>query len=168
MRPDMADLDGADLDGVTRHEPRKSGRPIEPMTNVLRMKGMIIPKLSVLPAALLALVLALSLGGFAGAARADGFNRIATQAEFLSLVGKADLRNLGVTLQVRANGSIRGSAFGRRVTGTWTWKDGYFCRAMSWGTTDFPMNCQTVAMMANTLRFTADQGKGETADLRLR
>tara|TARA_R110000868_G_scaffold411515_3_gene705058 strand:- start:65902 stop:66300 length:399 start_codon:yes stop_codon:yes gene_type:complete len=132
------------------------------------MKGMRVPHFKFSAVLAVGLALVLGTGVAPGVARAQEFERIKSQSEFLALVGRSDLRNLGVTLQVRQNGSIRGSAFGRRVTGSWTWKDGYFCRAMSWGSTVFPMNCQTVGLMANTLRFTADKGKGETADLRLR
>jgi hypothetical protein len=138
------------------------------MTHFMRIFEMRVLTRKFSAALLLGFLLVFSAGMSFGDARADGFQRIKTQAEFLSLVGKSDLKNLGVTLQVRPNGSIRGNAFGRSVTGAWTWKDGYFCRSMSWGSTEFKLNCQTVGLMANTLRFTADQGKGDTADLRIR
>jgi hypothetical protein len=73
-----------------------------------------------------------------------------------------------VRLVVRADGGLTGRAFGRAVTGSWTWEDGYFCRTITAGSRVLPRNCQTVARDGDTLRFTADRGAGDTADLRLR
>ena len=66
-------------------------------------------------------------------------------------------------------GSIAGSALGWDITGHWAWKDGYFCREMDWSGTPITYNCQLVeASGAEKLRFTVDQGKGDSATFRLR
>ncbi|HMS95297.1 MAG TPA: hypothetical protein PKA03_08770 [Tabrizicola sp.] len=70
---------------------------------------------------------------------------------------------------VRPGGVIEGSALGWTITGTWDWRDGYFCREMDWSGTEITYNCQLVeARNGEAVRFTVDQGAGESATFRLR
>lgn len=100
-------------------------------------------------------------------AQAEGFKPVRSEQAFESLVEGRDLRRFGITLQVRRDGRIEGRALGRAVTGAWRWEDGYFCREMAWGNRDLGPNCQVVLYDGRSLRFVADEGKGESADLRL-
>jgi hypothetical protein len=105
---------------------------------------------------------------FCGApAVAEGFKQVTDRSSFVSLIQGRDLTRLGVRLFVTASGGIGGRAFGRSVDGTWTWRDGYFCREIIAGSTTVPMNCQMVLRAGETLRFVSDRGRGEYADLRL-
>lgn len=112
------------------------------------------------------LVLALPLP-----ALADGFQPVKEKSRFLDLVQDRELR-IGLydlSLNVRPDGSIAGSALGWDITGQWSWKDGYFCREMDWSGTPITYNCQLVeADGSEKLRFTVDQGKGDSATFRLR
>lgn len=75
----------------------------------------------------------------------------------------------GLSLNVQQDGTITGRAVGRDVTGSWAWKDGYFCREMKWGSREIPFNCQLVSYDGRTtIRFTTDKGAGDRADFRLR
>ncbi len=96
------------------------------------------------------------------------FDRIADRAAFLSAVEGRTLSAFAVRLKVAGDGTLSGRAFGRDVVGTWTWEDGYFCRTMQAGDRLFDRNCQLVERDGDTLRFTADRGAGDIADLRLR
>ncbi|TFL20071.1 dihydrodipicolinate reductase [Jannaschia formosa] len=96
------------------------------------------------------------------------FERIESRDAFLSLVQGRTLAGDGVSLRVGADGSIAGRGFGFRVTGGWTWEDGFFCRTLDTLVRDFPRNCQLVQLQGNVLRFTADRGAGDVADLTLR
>ena len=70
---------------------------------------------------------------------------------------------------LRIDGRIDGSALGWRITGRWTWKDGYFCREMDWSGMAIDFNCQLVeAAGVDRMRFTVDQGRGDSATFRLR
>jgi len=100
-------------------------------------------------------------------AMAEGFKPVRSEQTFESLVEGRDLRRFGITLQVRGDGLIEGRALGREVTGAWRWKDGYFCREMAWGSRELDPNCQAVLFDGRSLRFVADQGEGDSADLRL-
>lgn len=102
--------------------------------------------------------------------RAEGFERISTREDFVAAVEGRDLRIglLGVTLNVRPDGTITGDAMGWAVTGKWDWKDGFFCREMDWSGTPIPYNCQLVERRGDDIRFTVDKGKGDSARFALR
>jgi len=99
------------------------------------------------------------------------YRPITDQAEFLGFLATKNLSNrlYGLTLTVSPDGTITGRAAGYDVTGTWAWQDGYFCRQMDWGGQDIPYNCQLVEIRnGNEMRFTVDQGAGDSASFKLR
>lgn len=106
-----------------------------------------------------------------GPALAEGFEPVQDESQFLQLVGGRVLR-IGLydlSLRVRPGGVIEGSAMGWAITGNWSWQDGFFCRSMDWSGTEIDYNCQLVeARGSDVLRFTVDQGSGESATFRLR
>ena len=104
----------------------------------------------------------------ASSAMAEESARVTDRGAFVNLVQGKSLTSLGVRLTVSPSGSIGGRAFGRDISGTWTWNNGYFCRTMQAGDRVFPRNCQLVQQNGNRLRFIADKGAGATADLRIR
>lgn len=107
----------------------------------------------------------------AGPLRADSFVPVRDLPDFLKLVEGRDLR-IGLydlTLQLSPDGAITGSALGWGITGAWVWKDGYFCRNMDWSGYAIEQNCQLVeALGTEKMRFTVDQGTGDSATFRLR
>jgi hypothetical protein len=101
-------------------------------------------------------------------ASAEDFTRVTDRGAFVDLVGGKNLTSLGVSLIVSPSGNISGRAFGSTVTGAWTWNDGYFCRTLKAGAKVFARNCQVVQQKPGRVRFIADKGAGDTADLRIR
>ncbi|MDT8857364.1 dihydrodipicolinate reductase [Paracoccaceae bacterium Fryx2] len=99
---------------------------------------------------------------------ADGFAPVRERADFVRLVSGKALTQFGISLTVTPEGGISGRAFGRPVTGAWNWAGGYFCREMAFGSRLLAQNCQVVQRKGDTLRFIADEGRGDTADLKLR
>lgn len=95
-------------------------------------------------------------------------DRVTTRDAFVALVEDRALTRLGISLTVLPDGRITGRAFGKPVTGKWTWSGGYFCRDLNFGDQALGNNCQTVEKRGNALRFIADRGAGDYADLRLR
>lgn len=98
---------------------------------------------------------------------ASAFERVTSRDDFVSLVAERDLTRFGIRLAVSPEGGIAGRAFGKDVRGQWRWADGYFCRDLWFGSQDLGPNCQTVEVRGATMRFTADRGTGQSADLRL-
>lgn len=96
------------------------------------------------------------------------FEPVTDRGTFVGLVEGKSLTSLGVALRVTSDGRIAGRAFGADVTGTWTWRDGLFCREMAAAARRFALNCQVVQFDGRTLRFIADEGQGSRADLRIR
>lgn len=101
-------------------------------------------------------------------ALADSYARVTDRGDFVGLVGGKTLKSIGVSLVVTPSGKIGGRAFGREVTGAWTWDDGFFCRTMQAGDRTFARNCQVVQRQGDRVRFIADRGAGDVADLRIR
>jgi hypothetical protein len=101
---------------------------------------------------------------------AQGYQEITDKTAFLTTMGGKNLSNrlYAVNLAVRPSGQIAGSGAGWEITGTWSWQDGYFCREMFWGGDPIPYNCQLVEFNGQEMRFTTDQGLGDSASFRLR
>jgi hypothetical protein len=110
----------------------------------------------------------LFLAFLASPAIAGDYSRVIDRGAFVNLVGGKSLTSLGVSLTVSPSGSISGRAFGSTVSGAWTWSNGYFCRTLKAGDRVFARNCQVVQQSGDRIRFIADKGTGETANLRIR
>lgn len=101
---------------------------------------------------------------------AHAYERVSDKGVFLALITGKSLSNrlYGVTLQVSPEGEISGTAMGTEVVGNWRWDAGFFCRQMAWGDRAIPYNCQLVEARDNEMRFTSDQGAGDSASFKLR
>lgn len=92
---------------------------------------------------------------------------VSSQSEFLSLVSGKTLTRPLVRLEVKPTGQIEGRGLRWDVSGTWTWRDGYFCRDLFWGGDPLGYNCQQVTVADDRIRFTSDRGAGMSAAFRL-
>jgi hypothetical protein len=104
-------------------------------------------------------------------ATGEEFQPVKDKDRFLDLIKDRELRIglYNLSLNVLPDGRIDGSALGWEITGKWSWQDGYFCREMDWSGMEIGYNCQLVeASGAERMRFTVDQGKGDSATFRLR
>lgn len=95
------------------------------------------------------------------------FAKVDEKATFMSAIDGKVLRRMGIRLTLSKNGEIEGRAFGRDVTGEWTWNGGYFCRDLTWGKRELEYNCQWVGLKSSRIRFQSDRGDGLYADFRL-
>ena len=101
-------------------------------------------------------------------AAAEEFREVRDRTSFVSLLQRKQLTRLGIRLDVPETGKISGRAFGKQVSGEWRWQDGFFCRDLDFGQQDLGANCQAVKVDGDTVRFIADRGAGDHADLSLR
>ncbi|SDY80301.1 hypothetical protein SAMN05444004_103178 [Jannaschia faecimaris] len=99
---------------------------------------------------------------------AAAFQPVTDRDTFVAIVEGKRLTGDGVGLIVSNDGAITGRGFGFKVSGDWEWQGRYFCRTLTSMIRDFPRNCQTVAVQGDVVRFQADQGTGDVADLTLR
>ena len=93
---------------------------------------------------------------------------ITNRSDFENLVIDKKLKRFLISLSVKNDGKIKGSAAGRNVTGDWDWIDGFFCRTLLWGKRELKYNCQQVTFDGKKLRFISDRGKGQSASFALR
>jgi hypothetical protein len=93
--------------------------------------------------------------------------RIQDRTKFENLVDALELRRPFISLRVTRDGNITGRAFGRYVSGNWTWEDTFFCRSMTWGQKEIDYNCQEVRVTGNRLIFQSDRGTGDQADFNI-
>jgi len=98
---------------------------------------------------------------------AVAFSEIRDQADFVDFLSGKTLRRLGISLNVAPTGNISGRAFGRSVTGSWIWSDGFFCRELYFGTRNLGPNCQLIQVDGKTVRFISDRGTGPYADFKV-
>ncbi len=110
---------------------------------------------------------ALAFAAVATAAHAE-FDTVDSQQDFLSYVSGKTLTRPLVEIRVTQDGRIEGRGSLWDVEGTWSWRDGYFCRDLFWGGDALGYNCQEVQVGGGRMRFTSDRGSGQSAVFRLR
>ena len=96
------------------------------------------------------------------------FAKVSDGDQFKQIVTGKTLSHPLFKLQVFPDGGITGNGLRRTVSGDWSWRDGYFCRDLTWGQKKLGYNCQEVGLKGTRIRFTSDKGTGETAVFRLR
>lgn len=95
-------------------------------------------------------------------------SKVNSADEFKQIVSGKTLTRPLIKLQVGPSGEISGRGAAWEVTGNWSWEGGYFCRSLEWGGDDLGYNCQEVRVSGSKIRFTSDQGTGDSAEFTLR
>jgi hypothetical protein len=101
--------------------------------------------------------------GTAPTSEPTNFNgRITTESEFSLVVGRRLTRNADFVV-INADGTFTGRYSDVVASGTWEFRDGFFCRIVLQGPSGpDPEDCQTSDLQGNTLTFTRDRGTGGT------
>lgn len=94
---------------------------------------------------------------------ADEKTRIGTEQEFREIAVDKELvyNNDKGALTVHGDGTITGTYRGKKLTGTWSWEDGYYCRSVKPGKKDTGHDCQIVELSGNSLIFIRKKGTGK-------
>jgi hypothetical protein len=102
------------------------------------------------------------------------FKRIKSLKEFKSavvgrtLVGKTR-SGAGVRVVHRADGVLSGIITGGiKVTATWRWRRGYYCRKGTAGNEIIVDDCPLILISGKTVRFVLNRGRGSTIDYKIR
>ena len=102
------------------------------------------------------------------------FERVEDRSDFINTVRGKELLitrpfflRSAIKLEVSSDGEITGRAMSQPVKVDWRWENGLFCRDLFWGERNLGPNCQVVEVLGDRIRFTADYGRGKSADFRI-
>jgi len=94
-------------------------------------------------------------------AKAD-FTQVKTEDEFRnSIVEKVIASSSCDPLISHSDGTITGVCNGKKLTGSWKWSDGLWCRDIKLGDKKYKIDCQKYEIDGQTVRVTAKKGKGK-------
>lgn len=101
-------------------------------------------------------------------ATASEFKRIETKAEYLNVVaGKRMVAEWG-WVTAAADGNLTGKVNGQAAQGKWDWKNGFWCRTISFGSTNMPRNCQAIFVSGDNLVSIRDKGQGKQTRMKIK
>lgn len=99
------------------------------------------------------------LASLIGPVSAQGFTRIESESQFLELAVGKTLYLGDTTALALADGRLIVMFKGKEITGSWAWKDGYFCRVLqSYSTKE---DCQLWEYDGEGFQVTRDKGAGK-------
>lgn len=129
------------------------------MTSDSKTKVMII--------AVAALIGALQFVSSFQTASAGDFVRITKLNQFkTSIVGKT-LSAGKVRVVIAVDGTWGGTAKRGKVSGTWKWRRGYWCRVGTVGSNLLAEDCQEVSVSGKKMRLIRNRGSGEVVELKI-
>ena len=108
---------------------------------------------------------AAALTGLAGshaihqASAAD--ERITTEQEFRATAVGKKMVTKGGYVNFGEDGSLSGEFSGKKLTGKWSWEDGYFCRTVKLGGKDRGHDCQVVLATEDGVVLHRKKGQGK-------
>lgn len=88
------------------------------------------------------------------------WRHITSAASFNSQVVDQFFGDEGGSSVAKSDGTIEGNFGGQVLSGTWTWKDGMFCRTSTLGDLDIGSDCLVIEVTDLQMRLTLDQGNG--------
>ena len=93
------------------------------------------------------------------------YGRITTEAEFVATAVGRTVSNANTSIAITRNGRITGVTHGNEISGTWEWRDGFWCRTIT-APVQTAEDCQVWEVRNGVLRITRDRGTGETLEFR--
>lgn len=111
---------------------------------------------------LLLAIMSLSISSATHAKKASEqvYSKISTKSEFNKLVVGKKLWIKKNHIIVNKNGTWSGDFSGKKITGTWKWKNGYWCRVLL--TAKIKKDCQLWTVSGKSNKITRSKGKGKT------
>ena len=90
---------------------------------------------------------------------ADSSVRITTEQEFRDQAIGKKLVTKGGHVIVHEDGTLSGEFKKKKITGTWSWEDQYYCRTGKLGGKDIGYDCQVVEVSGSTMIFKGKKGE---------
>ncbi|MDU9006903.1 dihydrodipicolinate reductase [Sedimentitalea todarodis] len=91
------------------------------------------------------------------------WQRVETAAMFCTQITGKHLTGGGLEFVIYPNGRISGTADGQKFSGSWVWRDGFFCRKSELDGEDLGLDCEVIEISDGRMRYTRDKGMGDTA-----
>lgn len=88
------------------------------------------------------------------------WSRVTTADGFTAKVADQYFGDEGGQSIAKSDGTISGTFGGQKLSGTWEWKDGYFCRTSTLGEMDLGSDCLVIEVTRNQMRLTLNEGHG--------
>lgn len=90
------------------------------------------------------------------------WKRILTKQEYLDKAANVFFGDEGGQSVATKSGNIFGIFNDQELSGTWDWKDGFFCRTSTLGDLDLGSDCILIEVTDTQMRLTMEKGKGFT------
>jgi hypothetical protein len=74
----------------------------------------------------------------------EDWERVLTRDAFVGAFADRPLRAEGAVFVIHANGAISGVIGGRALSGSWFWRDGFFCRRAFLDGADLGLDCELI------------------------
>ena len=73
----------------------------------------------------------------------------------------------GLIFVIYSDGRISGTAGGKRFSGSWVWRDGFFCRTAELEGEDIGADCEIIEVSGGLMRYTKNKGAGTSAIIKI-
>lgn len=90
------------------------------------------------------------------------WRRVETEEMFRQAFADKVLISEGMRFTIHSDGRISGRIGNSLLTGTWHWRDRYFCRTAELDGENLGLDCEIIEMLGNQMRYTRDEGNGDT------
>jgi len=90
----------------------------------------------------------------------NDWQRIMTKQEYMDKAANVFFGDEGGQSVATKSGKIFGIFGGEELSGTWEWKDDYFCRTSTLGTMDLGLDCLVIEVTDTKMRLTLEKGNG--------
>lgn len=98
------------------------------------------------------------------------YERITTKEQYIELVAGRAAKSKGSDFSstALADGTLTSTGGSKKLSGTWTWEEGYFCREGTIGSEPLERDCQIIEIAGDSLKVNRNKGEGESVILKLK
>lgn len=90
------------------------------------------------------------------------WHRVETARAFCEQCAGRHLTAAGLEFVIHPDGWISGTADSKRFSGSWSWRDGFFCRHAELKGEYLGSDCEVIEVSSGLMRYTRDKGAGRS------